>query len=116
MSFNRFNSTGSLVRVCVVGGRAGEWVLRHVLVPSNSPLDVGQPLSIPLCREGAVDNVDDLDEEGGGSGGGVEDLDEGLVRRDGALFAPLVLRVILSAVLNIFSLYLFTISLKAFSS
>ena len=45
---------------------------------------------LPLRREGAVDDVDDFDEEGGGAGGGVEDLDEGFVRPDGALFARLV--------------------------
>ena len=37
-----------------------------------------------------MDDVDDFDEEGGGAGGGVEDLDEGFVRGDGALFARLV--------------------------
>jgi hypothetical protein len=37
-----------------------------------------------------VDDVDDFDEEGGGAGGGVEDLDEGFVRGDGALLARLV--------------------------
>jgi len=37
-----------------------------------------------------VDDVDDFDEEGGGAGGGVEDLDERFVRGDSALFARLV--------------------------
>ena len=37
-----------------------------------------------------MDDVDDLDEEGAGTGGGVEDLDEGFIRGDRALFARLV--------------------------
>ena len=72
------------------GVEAREEVLRHVVVPRGALLGVGEALLLPLGREGAVDDVDDFDEEGGGAGGGVEDLDEGFVRGDGALFARLV--------------------------
>ena len=72
------------------GVEAREEVLRHVVVPRGALLGVGEALLLPLGCEGAVDDVDDFDEEGGRAGGGVEDLDKGFVRGDGALFARLV--------------------------
>ncbi len=72
------------------GVEAQEEVLRHVGVPRSALLGVGEALLLPLRREGAVDDVDDFDEEGGCAGGGVEDLNEWFVRGDGARFARLV--------------------------
>ena len=62
------------------GVEARKEVLGHVVVPRGALLGVGEALLPPLRREGAVDDVDHFDEEGGGTGGGVEDLDEGLIR------------------------------------
>ena len=72
------------------GVEAREQVLRHVVVPLGALLGLGEALLLPPGREGPVDDIDDFDEEGGGAGGGVEDLDEGVFRGDGALFARLV--------------------------
>ncbi|KFB77430.1 MAG: hypothetical protein AW06_001425 [Candidatus Accumulibacter cognatus] len=65
--------------------QARQQVLRHVFVPRRAPLGFSQALLHPLRRQGAVNDVDDFDEEGGSAGGGIEDLDEGFVRRDRAL-------------------------------
>ena len=63
----------------LVAVQARQQVLRHVLVPERVDLLLAVALRLPLGDERLVDDVDDLDEEGAGAGGGVEDLDEGLV-------------------------------------
>ena len=50
----------------------------------------GETALVPLRLQMPVDDLNNFDEEGGGAGGGGEDLDEGFVGRDGALFARLV--------------------------
>ena len=66
----------------LVAVQARQQVLRHVLVPQRVDLLLAVALRLPLGDERLVDEVDDLDEEGAGAGGRVEDLDEVLVGRD----------------------------------
>ena len=54
-------------------------MLRYVVVPRGDPVGVGKALSFPLLGQGAVDDIDDFDQEGRGTGRRVQDLDEGVV-------------------------------------
>ena len=62
----------------LVAVEPGEQVLGHVGVPELLDLLLAVALGLPLCGHCLVDEVNDLDQEGAGAGGGVEDLDEGL--------------------------------------
>ena len=65
----------------LVAVQARQEVLRDVLVPKCLDLLLAVALGLPLLHHRLVDEVDDLDEEGAGAGGRVEDLDEGLLGR-----------------------------------
>ena len=71
------------------GVKAREKMLRHVVCSTQqSLLSIGEALFAPLRFEGVVDDVNDFDEERGGAGGGVEDLDEGFILGRSCAFRP----------------------------
>src|SRR5690349_13757988 len=65
-------------------------MLWHILIPRITPLCVPKPLFFPLRHQGAMNDIDHFDEEGGCASSGVKNLDKRFVRGDGALLARLV--------------------------
>ena len=58
--------------------QAWQQVLWDVVVPERLDPPLAVALGLPFLFHRPVDEVDDLDEEGAGAGGRVEDLNEGL--------------------------------------
>lgn len=58
--------------------KARQQMVAHIHVPAWFEIVLGEAIVLaPLRLHVAMDEVDDFDQEGGGAGGGVEDLDEG---------------------------------------